>query len=135
MSHTPEPWKVLNDSELTPADVWIVPIYHDQTDHAIAEMSAAYDCIPDAKRIVAAVNAVAGIPQQVLTQTTPEEMKAFVLNGIANKGLNPAAYRKCVEALTTLRSKYEPTKSNYGFVTKEDLAKVDAALAAAQGTG
>ena len=29
MSHTPEPWKVLNDSELTPADVWIVPIYHE----------------------------------------------------------------------------------------------------------
>ena len=51
------------------------------------------------------------------------------------QGLNPTAFRECVEALTTLRSKYEPTKSSYGFVTKEDLAKVDAALAHAEGRG
>ena len=72
--HTPEPWKVLKDSEMAPADVWIVPsTYQDHTDHAIAEMSAAYDCLSDAARIVAAVNGCAG--------------------------LNPAAYRQVVEAL------------------------------------
>ena len=90
MSHTPEPWKVgwdggLSGSRVSPtvyfdndAKIREVPISHDKKAVAwlIQDGGKEEDLMPDANRIVACVNGCAG--------------------------LNPDAYRECVEALQCL---------------------------------
>ena len=46
-----------------------------------------------------------------------------------------AAAPELLKTLQQMRSKFDPSRSSYGFVTKEDLANVDAAIAHAEGRG
>lgn len=110
-----EPWKHGTEQEGSPDlivgndGLWIADM-----------MNRAHpECLPNRDRILDCVNALEGVPTEMLTAPDIHQTIARAFDP-DYAGLNPAAYRECVEALCTVEKFLTPLEAD----TPDSLSRV-----------